>query len=77
MLCETHTELSAKAFSLYGVYTELKMQDKIKAVENEIIRQAAKKKLELYFSKIAQSSFGNMYDFDTSATSNYQSVANI
>lgn len=38
MLCETHNELSAKAFSLYGTYTELKMHEKIKAVENELIR---------------------------------------
>ena len=39
-----------------------------------MIRQAAKKELELYFSKIAQSSFGDMYDFDTSTTSKPQSV---
>ncbi len=41
--------------------------------ENEMIRQEAKNELELYFSKISQSSFGDMYDFDTSATPNYQS----
>ena len=40
--------------------------------ENETIRQDTKKELELYFSKIAQSSFGDMYDFDTSTTSNPQ-----
>ena len=44
--------------------------------DNETIRQEAKKELELYFSKIAQSSFGDMYDFDASTTSNLQSVCN-
>ena len=44
--------------------------------ENETIRQEAKKELELYFSKIAQSSFGDMYDFDMSTTSNSQSICN-
>ena len=44
--------------------------------DNETIRQEAKKELELYFSKIAQSSFGDMYDFDMSIKSNLQSVCN-
>ena len=37
--------------------------------ENERIRQKSKKELELYFNKIAQSSFGDMYDFDLSTIS--------
>ena len=41
--------------------------------ENETIRQKSKQELEFYFTKIAQSSFGDMYDFDTSTTSNPQS----
>lgn len=41
--------------------------------ENEIIRQNTKKELELYFNKIAQSSFGYMYDFDLSTISTPQS----
>ena len=44
--------------------------------DNETIRHKAKKELELYFSKIAQSSFGDLYDFDKSTTSNLQSVCN-
>ena len=44
--------------------------------DDTTIRQDAKKELELYFSKIAQSSFRGMYDFDMSRTSNFQSVCN-
>ena len=44
--------------------------------DHQNIRQDAKKELELYFSKIAQSSFGDMYDFDILTTSNLQSVCN-
>ena len=40
--------------------------------ESKTIRQEAKKELELYFDKIAQATFGDMYDFDMSPTSTPQ-----
>ena len=42
--------------------------------ENETIRQNAKSELELYFNKIAQASFGDMFDFESSTTLTPQGV---
>ena len=38
LLGETHSELKAKAFGLYGTFTELNMKEKDRALENELVR---------------------------------------